>query len=275
MAKSEHVVDVSEANFQTEVIDRSYEQPVVVDFWAPWCGPCRMLGPILERLAGEGDGRFRLAKLNTDENQGLAARYDIRGIPAVKAFRDGQVVSEFVGAQPEPNVRRFLDEIAPGEAAAAQANAAALLAQRKWAEAEAAYRETATDGRPLPVGYAKALLGQGKGAEAMAALAGVTDGAEFAAAETLKPLAQLLVDSQDGAGVDGAPELDGLLRQAGQLAAEGRYAAAMDALLAVMRKDKRYKGDTPRKAILAIFELLGDEDALTRDYRKRLASALF
>ena len=102
------IIDVSQATFDRDVLQRSADELVVVDFWAPWCGPCRMLGPILERVAGEPDAGFILAKLNTDQNPTLAGRYNIRGIPAVKAFRNGKVVDEFVGVQPEPTVREFI-----------------------------------------------------------------------------------------------------------------------------------------------------------------------
>ncbi len=105
--------DVSASTFQTEVIERSKSVPVVVDFWAPWCGPCRTLGPVLERLEGQAQGQWELVKVNTDENQGLSQRFEIRGIPAVKAFVDGKVVAEFVGAQPEPQVKQFLAKLVP------------------------------------------------------------------------------------------------------------------------------------------------------------------
>src|SRR5438105_3291700 len=109
-------MDVSEANFQSAVIDRSHTLPVLVDFWADWCGPCRQLGPLLERAAAARAGKLELVKLDVDANPTLARTYQIQGIPAVKAFRDGKVVAEFVGAQPAPAVERFLDSLVPSEA---------------------------------------------------------------------------------------------------------------------------------------------------------------
>src|SRR5512143_1403184 len=122
---SEHALDVGLADFNQNVLEASKQRPVVVDFWAPWCGPCKSLKPILEKLAAEYGGKFLLAKINSDENQELAARYAVRGIPSVKAFVDGEVVDEFSGALPEGEVRTFLDRLVPSPADELRQHAAA------------------------------------------------------------------------------------------------------------------------------------------------------
>ncbi len=277
MGSGQHVIEVSEANFQAEVIDRSRQTPVVVDFWAPWCGPCRMLGPVLEKLAAEYNGGFVLAKINTDEDQRLAMQFGIQGIPAVKAFRDGKVVAEFVGAQPESQVRQFIQRLRPARTAAEQGpDAAALLAAGRYAEAEAAYLKLGT-GAPAAqaarLGLAKALLGQGKGRQAEPLLAGLSDGPEAAVAQTLLPLVRLLafVPSE----TNGGGEIAALYQQAALALAGSDLRGAMDALLNVLRRDKRYRDGEARQAMLALFTLLGDEHPLAREYRARLASVLF
>jgi putative thioredoxin len=278
VALSEHIVDVDESTFEQEVIQRSYETPVVVDFWAPWCGPCRILGPLLERLAIEAGGTFRLAKVNVDENPNLAIRFGVQGIPAVRAFRQGEVTAEFVGAQPESAVRRFLERVAPSEAARAVEQAASLLATRHWPEAEAAFRlildENEADGRAA-LGLVQALLMQGRGVDAERLLSRFPPGAEWVAAQKLKPLADLLAKVERGEPAASDDPLEAQLDQAARLIARGNLAAAMDGLLDILRENKTYRKGLPKELLLALFSLLGEGDTLTREYRDELASVLF
>lgn len=280
MAKSDFVIDVTDATFEADVVERSRQTPVVVDFWAPWCGPCRMLGPVLEKLAAEFTGGFVLAKMNTDENQQVAMRFGIQGIPAVKGFRDGKLAAEFVGAVPEPQVRAFLQKLGVkagsggGEQAGPDPNA--LMAQGKWVEAEMSLRQMgATNGAEpsVKLSLARTLLAQGKGREANDLLDQVTDSPEAAQAAALRPLASLLLNATTA--TNGAGDLDGLYLTAGQKVAGGDMRGAMDALLDVLRRDKQFRNGEARQAMLAIFAVLGDDHAWVREYRAKLASVLF
>jgi putative thioredoxin len=277
MSAIQDVMDVSEATFDAEVVEQSRQIPIVVDFWAEWCGPCRMLSPVLERVATESHGAFRLVKINVDENPRLAARFGVQGIPAVKAFRDGKVVAEFVGAQPEPSVRKFIQGITPGEKDLAMEEAARLLAAHRWAEAETAYRrvQASAPTSAATLGLAKSLLAQGKGKEAEPLLNDLPDGPEATSAEKLQPLVRLLIQTQSAASPPDTGKLDALFYQAGQLVTQGSMSAAMDKLLEVQRQDKRYRQGAPRLVMLALFELLGDDNPMTREYRNKLASVLF
>jgi putative thioredoxin len=276
--KTTEIINVSQASFEAEVIERSAQQPVVVDFWAPWCGPCRTLGPTLERLAAEANGAFRLAKLNVDDDPEIAVRYGVQGIPAVKAFRDGRVVAEFVGAQAEPAVRDFLKRVAPDEADQILARTGAMLAAHRWPEAEAGYRQivAANPGSgPAALGLLKALLAQGKGAEAERALEQFPNGRESGDAERLRPLVRYLIEAQRGPDCPDEENLDAQYCRAGKRIASGDLQGAMDEILAVLRRDKRFRQGEPRTVMLGIFELLGNEDPVTREYRNKLASVLF
>ena len=277
MGLSEHIVDVDEATFEQAVLLRSHEVPVLVDFWAEWCGPCLILGPMLERMAIEFGGDFLLAKVDVDENPGLSIRFGVQGIPAVKAFRMGEVVAEFVGAQPEKMVRRFLDEVVPSVSDLALGSASSLLATRHWVEASEAYQEILDEddeNSEAALGLVKSLLMQGQGDEALRMLKNFPAGAEWTEAQKLNVLARFVSNQEDGSVAADDPLILRMDRAASLLRV-GNYPAAMDGLLEVLREDKQYEKGLVKDLMLAIFLLLGEDDSLTRDYREELASILF
>lgn len=276
MMASDNIVDVSEADFEPEVLDYSEKMPVVVDFWAEWCVPCRTLSPLLERLANEGMGNFRLAKVNVDENPGLAQRYGVRSIPAVKAFRERRVISEFVGVQPEPRLREFLRAIVPNPADLAVEKGESLLVLNEWRGAEQAFRqalEAAPDYPPALLGLAKSLLAQGKGDQALTILRNFPVSRELAAAEMLRPLAEALQLLENGVEYR-EDALEAAYLRALRLIQRGNLPAALDGLLDILRQDKRFRGGEAHRIILALLEIMG-ESATTRQYRQELASVLF
>lgn len=274
---SNHIVDVTESDFEYEVIAHSHKVPVVVDFWAEWCGPCRILGPILETLAQEAGGTFRLAKVDVDENPSLARRFNVSGIPAVKAFRDGQVVSEFFGAVPEGQVRDFLRALAPSSSDLNLEKGESLLSDQRWEVAEEAFRQVLDERPDHPaalLGLAKSLLGQGRAAESLELLIRFPASREYPSAEQLRPLAQALRRTETES-VDSEDFREAAYQRSLRLVQRGNIPAAMDGILDILREDKGYRNDEPRKVMLGLFELLGEENPLTRQYRSELASTLF
>lgn len=277
MMSSNNILDVTEADFEFEVLAHSENIPVIVDFWAEWCGPCKVLGPILERLAEEASGSFRLAKVDVDQNPNLAIRYNIRGIPAVKAFQNGQVVSEFVGAQPEPKIREFLTQIAPNPNDLAMSKGSGLLGLGHWLEAEETFSEILTDhpGNPSAIlGLVKSQLAQGKVGQVRQLLEEFPASREYATAEKLRPLAAALARLVDTA--DESEEfLNAAYNRALRLVSMGNIPAAMDGFLDVLREDKNFRKGEARQVLLGLFEILGDESSMARDYRREMASILF
>lgn len=278
MMTSDYIINVTESDFEYEVLVYSQQVPVVVDFWAEWCGPCRTLGPMLERLAQEGQGSFRLAKVNVDENQNLAIRYGIHSIPAVKAFRDGKVVAEFAGVQPEPRIREFLRSIAPTKADLSLEKGWSLLSLRQPANAEVAFREALASNPSNPqalLGLAKCMLLQNKLHASYEILKQFPASRELSNAELLLPLVKELLTLETKPVEENGHPLDPAYRRALQLVLRTNYEAAMDGLLDILREDKRFGNGKARSIMLALLELLGEDNPLTRQYRTELASVLF
>ena len=283
---SAHSFDSTTETFERDVLERSKTVPVLVDFWAPGCAPCRVLKPILEKLAVEFEGRFALAKVNTDENPDIASRYGVRGIPNVKAFVGGELVDEFTGALPESGVRGFLEGLVPSESEKLRRAAAVALAQGDAPNAEAALREAIAldpanfDAR---VDFAALMLARDDFAGAEAQLGEVPDDVRddrveaIAAKVALWKRGQSLPDLATlEAQVDARPEdLDARLGYADRLAAAGRFRAALDQLIEVVRRDRGERRERARKTVLALFGLAADQPDLVGGYRRKLAGALY
>ncbi len=252
-------IDVTDATFQTEVIERSSTTPVVVDLWAPWCGPCRTLGPIIEKVVDETGGQVVLVKVNVDENPQVSQAFRVQGIPAVYALADGKVVNGFVGAQPEPMVREFVDGLLPSEA---ERRMAELLA----AGDEASLRELLDlkpDHHDAIVALAELLAARRQDGDLDEALALVGRIPETAETRRVAALARTGVGAAAGNGAGGDSVDDGADPGA-------EIAATLDGLL------DRVKGDDEaRQQFVDLLEVLGPDDPRTADYRKRLTRQLF
>lgn len=253
------IKDVGEQDFMAEVVERSRELPVVVDFWAEWCAPCRQLGPALEQAISERAGTVELAKVDVDANQSLAGSFGVRGIPAVKAFRDGEVVAEFSGAIPPAQIKQFLDALVPSPAdeLAAGGDESSL---REALAIDPRHAEAATR-------LARLLIARGDNEAAVELLDELSG--DFLA-EGLLARARLLQ-----AGGNGSGSIDAGLAAAFAAWDEGDHESALEALQERMAAEADpERRDLLRQAMVAIFTELGADDPLAREHRRRLAAAL-
>ncbi len=287
MAVSPYIVDVTRDKFESVVLEGSRERPVLVDFWANWCGPCRMLAPILESLADAYAGKLLVAKIDTEKEQELAMQHGIRSIPTVKLFRDGREVDAFMGALPESEIRAFVEKHLPREADRLLEQAEAALGQGALDAAAALIEQAARDDPEYP----RTLLAQAR----LQAARGEFDAAEAS-------LRRLPLDHQDNPEVQAmrarmlfqrvaaaappAEELKAALRKdpndpearyalAAREVLAGDHAAALEDLLKIMAGHRQWRDDQARKAILAVFQLLGNQGDLVSKYRARMTSLLF
>jgi len=275
---SDFIIDVNETDFEYEVLAYSQNTPVVVDFWATWCKPCKTLSPLLENLANEAMGGFRLARVDVDENPNLALQFGVRTVPTIKAFSMAQIVSEFVGNQPEERVRSFILNITPpSKNSLALEKGLSLLSEHEWKKAEEIFQEVLDQNPDQPsalLGLAKSFLGLGDAFEALLILRNFPASKQYAKAEILLPYAESLGYLKQG-NLELLDDSDFAFANCIRLAAKNNILASLDGLLDIIKKNKRYRNGLAHKVFLSLLELLGDDDPFTRDYRKELASVLY
>ena len=266
---------VDATSFAREVLEASAQLPVLVDFWAPWCGPCRMLAPVLDGVAREHAGQIKVVKVNTDEQPQLAQQFQIRGIPAVKLFRDGKVVAEFVGAQPAGAVRAFVKPHLPARADDPVERSHALQARGAHAEAVAALREAAAsapddDALTTELARALALSGDAAGAEALVAKLSpaLQSDPPVKAVRALAHFARLLASPDETDAIQSARVA------AARALLRGELQGGLDALVAAMQRNRRYATGQGREDLVRAFELAPPDHAGVAAARRSLAALL-
>lgn len=245
-------MDVTTATFESEVLEASSTLPVVVDFWAPWCGPCRALSPVIEKIAAELAGRVKLVKVNSDDHPELSAAFGIRSIPNVIAFKGGRAVAQFTGAVPEPQVRAFFEKLLPSPGELALTRAEELFAAQRY---DAAAQELANV-PPDP--------------ELAPRVTALRQGIEYARTSAAGPSEAELREKVAA----NAADHEARLALAGVYAAQRRYRDAMEELLQIVRGAKQWRDGEARKQLVALFALAADQPELVAEYRRKLAAAL-
>ena len=280
-------IEVTDQNFEQQVVERSHAVPVVVDFWAPWCGPCQAIGPLLEQLAEEQNGKFVLAKINVDDNPMLAQAFAIQSIPAVKAIRNGAIAGEFLGAQPEPAIRQFVADLLPSEAESLAREGMRLAEEGKTQGAESLYRAALSkeENQPLALlGLSRLLVERGDAADALALLGKIPlNVPESDAAQQLMSQIRLQQGGENAGNeqeyrdkLEANPDdLEARFELAQALAASGKYQEALAEYLEIVKKDRGFQDDGARKAMLEVFDVVGPRSELAEHFRSELAKVLF
>ncbi len=286
MSESPYVLDADSASFQALVVDGSRQVPVLVDFWAEWCAPCRALTPILEKLADEFQGRFLVVKVDTDREQQVASQFGIRSLPTVKLFKDGVVVDEFMGVQPESRVRALLERFVSRESDDARVQAKTLRENGQLTQArsilEQAHAGDPGNQRVVP-DLANVLIDLGELDQAGKVLDSAPDGVKFdhavRTAMVRLTFAQVAATSPPADELSLAIETDprdceSRYRLGALRIGRGEYEAALEQFIEILRIDRAFRDDAGREGLLSVFEMLGNDHPLVGRYRARMSSLL-
>ncbi|MEJ2141000.1 MAG: thioredoxin [Gammaproteobacteria bacterium] len=286
MSDTPYIIDVTEQNFIPQVIEASHQQPVMVDFWATWCGPCQTLVPMLEQLASEYNGAFILAKVDVDQNQQLAGQFGVRSVPTVKIVKDGQIVDEFTGVIPDTEIRAKLDQHITRESDNKIEQAIALYEQGETDQAIVMIQQLILDepdNHPARIEFARLLVSENRFDDARQLIDSLP------ADEKNKPEVRGLVAQIEMSNtLKDAPSVDELRQRlakdesdsdaryllGNQLIALGDYENAMEQFLQLMIRDREFNDDAGRKSLLQVFDMLGGSGELVTKYRRKMANAL-
>ena len=286
MSESPYIHNVNAQNFQSVVLENSLKVPVLVDFWADWCQPCKTLMPLLAKLAEEYGGKFILAKVNSEEEQELAGHFGIKSLPTMKLFVDGQIVGEKMGALPESEIRAFIDQYITSESDSLMQSANIAFEQGNMEEGLALMNQALAQdptNADLKINMATVIMSQGDKDSALALLDSLSDD-DKKKDEAVKLLAAINLSSQ----LEGIPALEeiekdlsedpknliALLNKSTHLSAQGEHEIAMECLLEIFKMDQQFQDGAARKGLFALFDMLGGEHSAVQKYRRKLFTLL-